>query len=268
VLLFALGISILTGICFGLVPALRASRPAVADGLKDQGVSSSPRDSRLRDILVVAQVALSIALVIGAGLVVRSVQNIYRGAGYDPSHLMWLRLRPSLVGYSADKAWAYQREVIRRVEALPGVVSASPQDYSPLNATPDNASVRLLGVEPAGPDSGYRVAANQVGPRYFATFGIPVRQGREFSEQDRKGTPEVAIVNETLVHHFWPAESPVGKVIAVDDRTYEIVGVVRDAQFYSVTQQPVPFLYTAYWQQDTTDSWGEDSRMLVLRPHD
>jgi predicted permease len=263
VLLFALGISILTGICFGLVPALRASRPAVADGLKDQGASSSPRDSRLRDILVVAQVALSIALVIGSGLVVRSLQNIYRGAGYDPSHLMWLRLRPSLIGYSAEKAWAYQREVVRRVEALPGVVSASPQDYSPLNATPDNASVRLPGLEPAGPDSGYRVAANQVGPRYFATFGIPVWQGREFSEQDRKGTPDVAIVNETLAHHFWPAESPVGKVIGVDDHTYEIVGVVRDAQFYSVTQQPVPFLYTAYWQQDTTDSWGEDSRMLV-----
>ncbi len=264
VLLFALGASLLTGIVFGLLPALQSSRRDLVSALKDEGTSSSAHRSQLRNILVVGQVALSVALLVGSGLLVRSLQNIYRGAGYDPSHLMWLRLRPSLIAYSASKAWAYQREVIRRVEALPGVVSASPEDFSPIRVGGDDDSVWLPGHEPARPEMGYPVSSNEVGPRYFETFGISVLQGREFTEQDQSGTPNVAIVNETLARHLWPGESPIGHAIIASGHLYQIVGVVKDAQFYAAAEQPPSFLYTDYWHQDVTSStWGEDSRLLV-----
>jgi predicted permease len=263
VLLFALALSFVTGIIFGLLPALQNSRRDLVDALKEEGASSSAHRSRLRNFLVVAQVALSVVLLIGSGLLLRSLENIYRGAGYDPNHLMWLRLRPSLIGYDTAKAWAYQREVIRRVEALPGVVSASPEDFSPIRVAGDDESIWLPGHEPAGPELGYLVSANQVGPRYFETFGIPVLQGREFTEQDHKGTPEVAIVNETLARHFWPDQTAIGRVLIASGHSYEIVGIVKDAQYFTTSQQPPPFLYSNYWQQDTTSTWGEDSRLLV-----
>jgi predicted permease len=262
VLLFALCISLLTGVLFGLIPALEASKPNLVAELKEGGSATGARRSRLRSGLVVVQVSVSLLLLISSGLLARSLQTIYRGAGFDPSHLLWVRLRPSLVGYDRTKAWTYQREVIRRVEAIPGVIAASPEDFSPIrNAT--DVSLWLPGRPPVRGEFGYPAGANEVGPRYFETFGIPLLQGREFSEQDQKGTPNVAIANETLARHFWPGAGAIGRAIVVDGQTYRIVGVVEDAQYRRVTQQPSPFLYTDYWQQDTTDTWAEDSRTLI-----
>jgi predicted permease len=263
VLLFALCISVLTGVLFGIIPALQASKPNLVTELKEGGNATSARRSRLRSGLVVVQVSVSLLLLIGSGLLARSLQTIYRGAGFDPSHLLWVRLRPSLVGYDQTKAWTYQREVIRQIEAMPGVTAASPGDFSPIRNATDDVSLWLPGRPPVRGEFGYLAGANEVGPRYFETFGIPVLRGREFSEQDQKGTPNVAIANETLARHFWPSTSAIGRAIVVDGQTYRIVGVVKDAQYRGIAQQPSPFLYTDYWQQDTTDSWAEDSRTLI-----
>jgi putative ABC transport system permease protein len=107
------------------------------------------------------------------------------------------------------------------------------------------------------------VGANKVGPRYFQTLGVRLLQGRAFDEDDRPGTPAVAIVNETLARHFWPHASPVGRTLMADRRAYHIIGVVPDAQYHTSLQPPPPFLYTDYWQHDTANSWSEDSRTLV-----
>jgi predicted permease len=264
VLTATLALSLLTGILFGLVPALQATRPDLVPALKDEGTSAGFRRSRLRDLLVVTQVALSIVLLVGAGLLLRSLRSIYRGPGYDPGHILMLRLRPSLVAYDPAKAWAFQREAIRRLEALPGVVSASPSEYAPLHGWGGDASLWLPGQQPSRPEDAYQTASNEVGPRYFETMWISVLEGREFNERDRQDAPRVAIVNETLALRFWPGGSAVGRALVVDGLEYEVAGVVKNAQYYNVSEQPRPFLYLDYWQQDnTTNTFSEDSRTTV-----
>jgi predicted permease len=145
-LAFTFGVSIFSALVFGMLPALQASRPDVLPALKDEGVGGAPR-SRARDAIVIAQVALSLVLLVGAGLLARSLAAVYRGPGFDPRPVALLRLRPGLVGQSAARAKAFQAEVIRRLEALPGVVAASPADMPPL---PDWGWVRpALDRQPA-----------------------------------------------------------------------------------------------------------------------
>ncbi|HEV2386210.1 MAG TPA: ABC transporter permease [Candidatus Acidoferrales bacterium] len=263
VLGFALALSILTGVLFSVIPGVQASRANLTDAMKDAGLATGRHRSRLRDVLVVGQVALSLVLVTGAGLLLRSLGNIYRGPGYDVAHLAWLRLRPSLIGYPAAKAWAYQREVIRRLEALPGVVAASPEDYSPLRNSGDDVSIWLPGKAPTRPELAARAGINQVGPRTFETLGVPLLQGREFNQQDRKDTPSVAIVNETLADRMWSPGKAVGSILVVEGQPYRVIGTVKDAQYHAMSERPAAFVYVDYWQQDTSTSWGEDSRTMV-----
>ena len=263
VLIFSAGISFLTGILFGLAPALQLSRPELIPALKSEGSSSSTQRTRLRDALIVIQVALAVVLVVGAGLLVRSVQSVYRGPGFDPSHIVLLRLRPSLVAYSPSKASAFQREVIRRLGSLPGVLSASPAQMAPLPGWGYHVSLWLPGQVAARPEDVYRAPSNMVGPRYFETLGIPVLDGREFGDQDRVEQPRAVIINETIARHFWPHESPVSQAIMVNGEKYLVVGVVKDAQYYSNSQPSAPFIYLSFWQQDSLATSPIDSRTHV-----
>jgi hypothetical protein len=167
--------------------------------------------SRARDAIVIAQVALSLVLLVGAGLLARSLAAVYRGPGFDPRPVALLRLRPSLVGQSAARAKAFQEEVIRRLEALPGVVAASPADMPPL---PDWGWVRpawLPGREPADRALALQVTGNIVGPHYFRTLGVPLLEGRDFESSDRPATPLVTIVDETLARQLWPDGGAAGQ---------------------------------------------------------
>ena len=263
VLLVTLGISVLAGIVFGLAPAGQSSRADLIETLRGS-VSNTSRSGYLRDALVLGQVALSLVLIAGAGLLARSLANVYDGQNYDPSHLLWVRLRPSLVGYSAEKAWAYQREVIRRLESLPGVIAASPEDYMPLHQNSDDARVWLPSAAPSDMKTSERAGLNQVGANYFGTLGLKLISGRDFDERDQKNSADVAIVNETLSRRYWRGSNPVGQSLAVDGKNYLVVGVAKDAQFLSAGSTPIPFVYVNYWQQDTSKStWGEDSRTLI-----
>jgi len=262
VLAFTMALSVVTAIAFGLVSAPQASRPDLVVSLKGEVSSASPRSSRLRYALVSAQVAMSIVLLIGVGLLVMSVRNIYRGTGFDPTHLVSLRLRPSLVGYDVLKGWDFQQEAIRRLEALPGVVSASPATAPPIPWGGAD-SVWLPGQEPSGPESAFVVGKNLVGPRYFETLGVAILRGREFNEHDKKGTPNVAIVNETLAEHFWSHGNALGKVLIAGGIPFQVVGVARDAQYHTSVAPPPAFIYLDYWQRDTTNGVSEDSRTLV-----
>jgi len=174
-----------------------------------------------------------------------------------------LRLRPSLVAYDAARAQEFQRAVILRLGAVPGVVAASPADRVPLPGWGEQVAVWLPGKEPDLPEHGLQSLSNRVGPKYFETLGLRLIAGRELGEGDRLGAPEVAIVNETLARSLWPGTDPLGRSIVVDGTAYTVVGVAPDAQYRNATQAPVPFLYTSFWQIPTIDRAPVDSRLHV-----
>jgi hypothetical protein len=178
----------------------------------------------------------------------------YRGPGFDPDAIVILRLRPSLVGYTAERAWAFQREVIREVEAIPGVVMASPANNPPLPGWGLRSAAMQIAGDGSDPAGAFQVATTNVGPRYFKTLGVPISEGREFDDRDRTDGPPVAIVNDAVARHFWPDGRAAGNVVTIGGRRVEVVGVVKNHQFLSVFQQPEPIVYFDFWQQDTTDN--------------
>ena len=263
VIAVTIAVSIVSAIVFGLAPALLALRTDLTSSLKD-GVASLARPSPLRDVLAAAQLALAIVLLMSAGLLVRSVSSVYQGPGFDPRPVALLRLRPSLVDQSPAVAAAFQREVIRRLEALPGVVSASPASYPQLPGWDGNRMrVWLPGEAPSDPERAFRASFNRVGPRFFATLGVRMLAGRDFDARDRRDTPAVAIVNETLARRFWPGEQPLGRTLIIDGRSHQIVGVVRAAHYRAATGGESPFVYLDYWQTADLETRPQDSRTHV-----
>jgi predicted permease len=264
VLAFVLALSIATALLFGLAPACAVLRQDVASVIKDEAVSGGAARPRLRDALVVVQIAASLMLLTGAGLLARSLADVLRGPGYDIDHVVLMRLRPGQAGYGRPQSRAYQQEAVRRLEALPGVRSAAVAQLPPLpgwGVTPTIARPH----EPTGPASAttMRATFNRVGPRYFETLGVALTDGREFDERDRPGTPAVAIVNEALARTLWPRGRPIGESLLVDDEPYEIVGVAQDAQFARTGERPGPAVYLAFWQLSPTDRQMGDSTTHV-----
>ena len=257
------GLSALTAFIFGLVPALQTRGGDLIGMMRQEETAGSANRSRLRSALVVAQVALSVVLLAGAVLLVQSVRNLYSGPGFDPSRVIMLRLRPSLVNLSNDRAWAFQREVVRRLEALPGVVSASVSEYLPVFGSGERVRVWRSDQPPQRMEDAMRPMSSRIGSRYFETLGMPVVDGREFTSADGRGAPAVTIVNEVLARRLWPGESVVGRPLLIDGASYMIIGVVRDAQYSSLVEQPQPYLYRSYWQQTPGTGWVKDSRTHV-----
>jgi putative ABC transport system permease protein len=258
---FTIALSLLTVLVFGLVPALQATRPDVVPALKDS--AATMRASRLRGALVVAQVTCCIVLLSGAALLLRSMTNIYRGPGYDPNGVVLLRLRPSLVAQAAGRAESFQREVISRLQRLPGVVSASPAWYAPLPHWGGESPLWLPGRPPASGQPAYLTWMNAVGPGYLRTIELPLIAGREFDEGDRKESPRVAIVNEVVARALWPDGSGLGSQFVMDGKQYRVVGIVKAAQYHVASAAPQPFVFTDYWQMDGVGTVPIDSRTHV-----
>jgi predicted permease len=263
VLLSTLGLSLLSGLIFGLAPALQASRPDIVPVLKDEASAGGFRRSRLRDALIVAQVAASIMLLVGAGLLIRSLATIYRGPGFDPESVVVMRLRPSLVGYDVPRARAFQRRAIERLEALPGVESASPSNFFPYLGWGSEVAVWMPGRPPGRVEDAFRAPSSKVGPRYFETLGARLVEGREFDERDGKQAPRVAIVNEVMARRFWQDGRATGHFLVVDGQEHEVVGVVRLQAYHNLTEQPPPYVFLNYWQHETAQAFDADSRTHV-----
>ena len=258
-----LAVTLATVLAFGLVPALRASRTDLLTTIKDEGQSPGAGRSRLRDALVVLQVALALVLAVDATLLVRSLRHIYQGEVFDPTRVVIVRLRPTLIGYAPDRAHAFQMEVNRRLEATPGIVSASPAAYPAIWA--DNMiRVWAPGSPPADPRGATRFGTNRVGPRFFKTLGVHLLAGREFDERDVAGAPAVAIVNQALADRFWPAANAIGQRLVVDSVDSEIVGVVPNLQYRLAGLPAAPFVYVSYWQGKLGDSRSTESRTHIL----
>ena len=261
VLAYSFALSLFTALLSGLMPALGATRQNLATGLKDDGRAQSSRHHRLRSALVVCQVALSIALLVAAGLLIRSVRQIREGANFDPTHVALLRLRPALLEYSPEKAQAFTHEVIRRLEALPGVQSVSLATGSGGYAWLSRDGVRVRLPEQAGdrPESEPEVEYHEIAPRFFETLKMSLLHGRDFNDGDRPGSLRVVIVNETLAQQMWPQGSPLSRTLMVNNQPHQVVGIFKDAQPRNALEAPLPFLYLPVWQ----DPKQIDSRLVV-----
>jgi macrolide transport system ATP-binding/permease protein len=252
VLLFCLGLSLVTGILFGLVPALQATKAGLITSLRDDTSASGFRRSRLRNGLVIAQLAMSLILLVAAGLVIRSLQHVQlMGPGFQAEHAIALTTDLGLQGYSEDRARGFQKQLLDRVNVLPGVESASLISSLPLSLNRNSNSIQIEGQEEKRGAQRPEAMTGEIGPSYFETMGIPLVAGRDFTERDNKDAPRVAIINETFARRFWPGANPVrdavGKRFSFSGASgpwVQVVGVSRDGKYWSLGEDPQPFAYS------------------------
>lgn len=248
VMLFALGVSLLTGVLFGLLPAWQSTRPDLVPALKDDASASGFRRAWLRNSLVVAQMALSVLLLICAGLIVRSLQAAQTmRPGFNPENAVAMTFDVSLQGYDEARGRAFHKQVLERVRALPSVQSASLALSIPLSLNFNNNSIYIEGQPQSSSANMPLAVSNYVMPDYFTTMGIALR-GRDFNERDKEKESRVAIVNETFARRFWPGQEAMGKRFNFSgptDPLWEIVGVAADGKY---------------------ESLGEDQKIAIYRP--
>ena len=257
VLLFTLGLSLVSGIVFGLAPALQASKTNLNESLKEGNRQTSGSSHRLRSSLVIFEFALSLVLLIGAGLLTRSFLSLLKtDAGFNPDNILTMNLTLPAAKYKDEPARAaFYNELVQRVKAYPGVESAAVVNFLPLGGSNSSDAYLVEGEPEPAPgqenDGRYRVAS----PDYFRTMHISIARGRGFSEQDKAGAPPVVMVNEAFVRKHWPGQDPIGKRI----RFYgplerapwmEVVGVIADVK-HELNLPVTPEYYLPYAQ----DSW-------------
>ncbi len=281
ILAFAFGISLLTGVLCGLIPAVLATRPDLSTALKNETPMVGRTRFDPRRALVVVQVALSLLLLIGAGLFVRSLSNLRSlDPGFVRETVLDTRINPQNGGYKGQRLRDYYERLLARVLTYPEVRSASLAAISPLGGSRWNFDVSVEGYQ-WKPNEKPFLDMNAVSANYFATLGIPMLLGRDFREQDNPPftsdpdpkammaraplgpPPPVAIVNETMAKHFFPNESPLGRRVTLDKqfdmaKSYEIVGVVKDARYFGVREEPEGMIYVPDWRMG---SW--DRRLMV-----
>ncbi|HXT87025.1 MAG TPA: ABC transporter permease [Verrucomicrobiae bacterium] len=260
VLAFTVALSILAAVIFGLAPALRSAKPNLIDSLKEGGRTSSAgaQHGRVRHALVVSEMVLALVLLVAAGLLVRSMKAVETASpGFNPNHVLLTALDLRSNGYTNASSHAFYDELLRRIRAVPGVQSASMEQYVPLwfygMGQTTLARNSIENYTPS-PNELPRIDFNIVGPNYFSTMQIPVTSGRDFTEQDREGAPPVIIINQTMARHFWPHQSAVGQHITVWGATRTVIGVANDIKYHTMTEQPESFLYFPTLQEGETDT--------------
>ncbi|MGH9853442.1 MAG: ABC transporter permease, partial [Blastocatellia bacterium] len=252
VLAFSLLISLVTGALFGLFPALQASRPDVNETLKEGGRSGGGAGGRqrVRGALVIAEVALSVALLIGAGLLLRSFAKLQDvKLGFEPENLLTMRISLPRDRYQGDQeAWAFYSRLLQETKALPGVQDAALTSSVPLAGAGGTAGEVQIPGRAAAPDGSQPSAAwRVVSPGYWRTLGIPLR-GRDFDERDTAASQPVTIISEEMARRYWPGEDPIGKPVSLrslGNRTYTIIGVAGDIRSFGPENEPGPTSYVS-----------------------
>ncbi|HLY19237.1 MAG TPA: ABC transporter permease [Bryobacteraceae bacterium] len=258
VLMFALALSIITGIIFGLAPVWETLRADVAGTLKEQaaGAMGSAAHVRFRKVLVIAQIGLSLVLLIGAGLFARSLFNLKQiDPGFRANHLLTFAVQPSLNGYDQARTLALYDRLRDEIAALPQVRGVAMAEIALLSGNVDMMGISIPGYEPKEGER-QSVRENFVGPGYLSAMGIPLLTGREITRQDGPNAPRVAVVNEQFARKYYGGESPLGRRFhlmraAADDPGFEIIGVVKDGKHADLREQPQPFVYYAYAQHES-----------------
>ena len=256
VFLFGMGLALVTTVLFGLVPALQTSRPDLVLSLKETlGAIGGRRRAWLRRALVVAQVSLSLVLLVGAGLFIRTMQNASRvDAGFDLKNglLASIDLLPG--GYDRARGTALFRTLLERVRAVPGVEDASLAEDLPLGVSGgSDMSGEIEGYQPAKGEE-ITIYYNRVAPRYFETMGIRLVKGRGFSDQDTSDDAPVVVINETMARRYWKGRDPIGGRIRIG-RWVTVVGVAADVKYSTVSAPPAAYMYLplyTFYHPDTT----------------
>jgi putative ABC transport system permease protein len=257
VLLFSLIVSIVTGILFGLLPALHLSRSSLVNSLRDEKRGASSR-SRPRRLLVIAEVALALVLLVSAGLIAKSFRGLQRlDIGFDPNHLVTVRVTLSGPKYRQPGAEAlYYEEAIRRLSALPGVRSAAAVLSLPVGGGGFYLGRGFIRPGLANPPEGYTSGYEIVTPGYFRTLGAPLLMGRDFDSHDSASAAQVVVINRTLANRFFPNENPIGQRVLVwrdESAPREIVGVVSDLKSEDLTAAAGAEMFVPFAQSSSSD---------------
>jgi len=246
VLAFSAGVCLISTPLFGLIPALQNSKIDLASALKAEsgGVVGGRRRALLRSGLVLVQVSLSFILLVGAGLLFQSLRGIRNASpGFSTTGVLSTSIDLFSAGYDAQRAKTFQDDLIARIQAVGGVESAAFARITPLGVRGySSASIAVDGYQSA-PDEQPTAEYNEVGPAYFATTGIPLLSGREFSKADNESAPLVAVVNETMAAQYWRGQDPVGQRLQVKGRWMQVVGVSRASKYRTFLESPKPFFY-------------------------
>ncbi|MGA3185487.1 MAG: ABC transporter permease [Bryobacteraceae bacterium] len=272
ILLFTIAVTLFTGLLFGLAPALQATKPDVAPTLKDQaGAVVGGGNSALRKALVAAQVTLSLLLLIGAGLFVKSLNNLRTlGPGFPAERLIGFEVDPALNGYTAERTKLFYRGLTESLATIPGVQSVGLASLRILEGDEWDSSMTVEGYTPPRPGDHPEPYMNEVSPNYFATMGIPIVAGRDFTEKDTQRilhaparpprnldfyTPSTIIVNETFAKKFFAGRSPLGHHVGfgIDPGTkvdMEIIGVVKDIKYTSLRDEIPEQAFEPYLAED------------------
>jgi predicted permease len=264
---FTLFVSLLTGVLFGLVPALQATNLELLPSLKDATSQAGARRSLLRNGLIVSQVALSLVLLIAAGLVVRALQHLQTSSpGFDPGNSLIMSVDVGLQGYDKARGQQFYHLLTERVRAIPGVRSASIADFIPLSLNYSSSNIHVEGQPPARGGNLPTSMVATIDLNYFTTMGIPFIAGRDFTDKDTSETPKVMIVNETFARQFFsgsnPVENAIGKRVSTggpEGPFNQIVGVVRNGKYFSIGEEAQPFMYFA------TSQYYHSYAILVAR---
>jgi predicted permease len=275
VLLFTIVISVLTGVLAGVLPGLRLSRPNLNQALK-QGLGRTDSDSsghNTRGILVIAEVALSLVLLFGAGLMIRSFQQLQRvNPGFDPDNVMTMTLSVARSKFHLPvQQTAFFEQVLQRVRILPGVESAGVIDDVPLNGNGSHQPIAIEGRPAQAMADQPEVDVRLASAGYIRSMRIPISRGRDFNDSDVLGRPAVILISESMAREFWPGEDPIGKHLTMTffpDAIREIVGVVGDVKVDGLDQtRPPATLYMPVGQVSAPamGEWHSFSMMLVIR---
>jgi predicted permease len=253
VLAFALGISLLTAVIFGVLPAWRATDVNPSRGLAQSARASTvSQRHRFGKVLVVLQVAMSLVLAADAGLLARSLSNLRDFyPGFNRENVLMFHVDPPIAGIT-DVVPIYE-QLIGRIEQLPGIRTASLSVHEPLSTNVSDTNLKVQGAEADKADDMTPVNVEPIGPQYFATMQTPILGGREFTNTDRAGAPKVAIVNQSTARHFFGTANPIGRFVSIpayraDTSWLQIVGEVRDIKVHDLRETSTPMLYVPMWQ--------------------
>ena len=252
VLLFSLAVSVAAGVIFGFAPALQATRPNLVGALKDTAAQGGSVKTKLRSVLVVAQISISLVVLIAAGLVVRTLQQLQTmNPGFDTRNALTMSFDLGLQGYDEARGQQFYKQLTERLHALPGVESAAVMSYIPLSINYNSNQIFVEGRPAERGENAPAAMTASAGPAYFKTMGTPVLQGREFTDADQAKTEPVAVVNEYFVRELMPeVQTPaeaVGKRFSFRSPSgpwVQIVGVAKGGKYFNIAEDPRPFVWT------------------------
>ena len=249
-------LAILASMLCGAFPAWRSSRVPAVEVLKEESasVSGGSRNRHLLSGLVVTQIALSLALLVSSGLFLQTLRNLSGGnPGFEQDHILTASVGLNMAGYSNDEARVIRHRILDRLAALPGVTVASLTDWVPMSFTRKTADAYLDGYVPR-PHESLEVRRADVTPRYFETLGIPLIEGRDFTQDDNEKAPRVLIVDETTARRYWPEQDPLGKKLSMWGQPFVVVGVVKNSKHQFMNERPEPMVYMSYFRQSDNET--------------